>query len=160
MPNRKKISKDLIKSICALIEEGGHTIAEICSLSNISERSFYKWQAENADYAVEISRARENANQIIIKEAKKSLMKLIKGYEIVETETKSKKRRNGQQYQIITITTKHIPGDLSSIIMVLNNKAPAEFKNRHKMKITGKNGKNLIPARVLSKKEAKDISSP
>ena len=160
MPNRKKLTKELISSICKLIEEDKHTVAEICSLSGISKRSFYKWQAENAQFTVAISRARENANQIIVKEAKNSLRKLLEGFEVVETETKTRNLKNGKKRTTTIIKETHVPPDMKTIIRVLTNKEPEVFKNRHTTEITGKNGKDLIPARVLSKIELKDISSP
>lgn len=122
MPNNKKLTKELISSICKLIEEGGHTIAEICSLSGISKRSFYKWQAENAQFTCEISRARENANEIIVVEAKHSLSKLLVDHEEVETKTKTRNMKDGTQRTTIIRQTHHIPADMEAIILVLNSK--------------------------------------
>lgn len=131
MPNRKKISKDLIKSICALIEEGGHTIAEMCSLSGISERSFYNWKKESAENTVfirAIENAKEKYQEKMIVEARKSLRKVIQGFdEVVVTKSKTRNLKNGTQ-QITWITqTKCTPPDLGAIILVLNNKDPKGF---------------------------------
>ena len=138
MANRTKNNTELIEHVCRLIEEGGHTIAEICALAGISERSYYNYNKLNAESAVAFARARENANQIIVKEAKNSLVKLLEGFEVVETETKTRNLKNGGRRVTTIIKTRHVPADLKAIITVLTSKAPEEFKNRNTTKLTGK----------------------
>ena len=42
MPRKPKYSEKLAKYIAALVEDGQHTISEICSLSGITKVTFYE----------------------------------------------------------------------------------------------------------------------
>jgi hypothetical protein len=55
-------------------------------------------------------------------------------------------------------TTKHVAPDTGAIIFVLTNGDPDHWKNRQNAELTGANGEPLVkPARVLTKKEAKEF---
>lgn len=159
-----KYNKKIVKRICDLISKDTYTIAELCSMVGIAERTYYQWQSENAEFAALIKEARDRFDETMVKEAKNSLMKLVKGYTVNETktvyepvsktETTAKPRIKEQ-----TVTKKHFQPNVAATIFLLTNKAPDEYKNRQVSELTGKDGKDLLPARVLTKQEMKDMLS-
>ncbi|MCE5320080.1 MAG: hypothetical protein LLF93_03145 [Bacteroidales bacterium] len=161
-----KYSKKIVKRITDLIRADSFTIAEICAKVNISERCYYEWQKENAEFAEAIKSAKDCFDEMLLAEAKKSIVKKVKGYDVEEVKTlyvdSGKVGAAGASVPKIkeqTKTTKHIQPDTASIIFVLTNKAPEEWKNRINSEITGKEGKDLIPQQidisVLSEEERK-----
>ena len=155
-----KYSKKIVNRICSLIEKDSYTIAEICVSVGISERCFYDWQANNAEFAEAIARARDKFDELMVKEAKESLRKKVTGYEVDEKKTVYVNGKDGKpQIKEQTTVRKHFQPDTAAIQFVLTNKAPEEFKNRQTSELTGKGGKDLMPARVLTKKEARELMS-
>lgn len=161
-----KYSKKIVKKITDLIRADSFTIAEICAKVKISERCFYEWQKENAEFADAIKSAKGDFDEMLLAEAKKSLVKKVKGYDVEEVKTlyvdSGKLGAAGTSVPKIkeqTKTTKHIQPDTASIIFVLTNKDPEEWKNRINSELTGKGGKDLIPQQVdistLSEEERK-----
>jgi len=159
-----KYGKPIVKKITDLIKADSYTIAEICSLSDISEETFHKWKREKPEFSDAVSRAREAAMQNFVKEAKNSLMKKLTGYTVEESKTvyvdDGKDKKTGKAKAKIkeqTKITKHIQPDTNAIIFTLTNGDPDNWKNRQNNEVTGKDGKDLIPARVLTKKEAAEL---
>lgn len=140
-----KYSKKKVKLICDLIIKDTFTIAEICANAGISERCFYDWQANNAEFAEIITHARDNAKSIRVREAKKSLMKKIQGYDVDENKTVYVNDTEGKpKIKERTTIKKHIQPDTNAIIFVLTNDDPENFKNRQNTELTGKDGKDLF----------------
>jgi len=146
-----KYSKRIVKRICDLISKDSYTIAEICATVGISERCYYEWQSENAQFAESIARAREKFDEILVREAKNSLRKLVNGYDVEEKTTiyveSSDKDVNGVNKPKIKeqkIVKKHFQPNPSSVEYVLNNKASDEYENRQTNKLTGKVGLDLF----------------
>lgn len=142
-----KYNKKIVKAICALIKKDTYTIAEICSNVGISESCYYKWQAENAEFTESIARARQQFDEEIVKEAKNSLRKLINGFEVEEKVTVYTNDANGKpKIKEQKVVKKHIPPNPSSVEYALNNKSNGEYKNKQSTEVTGKDGKDLMPA--------------
>ena len=144
-----KYSKKIVKRITDLIKKDSYTIAEICANVGISERCFYEWQKENAEFAENISRAREQFDEIIVKEAKNSLRKLVNGYEVEEktviyVESKGQDGASKPKIKEQKVVKKHFQPNPHSVEFVLTNKAQGEYKNRQTNELTGKDGKELF----------------
>lgn len=160
-----KYNKRIVKRICDLLSKDSYTVSEICSLSSISESTFYEWQATKPEFSEAVSRARFQFDELIVKEAKNSLRKKINGYEVEETKTVYTESKDidpvtGKPRPKIkekTTVKKHFQPDTAAIVFALTNKASDEWKNRQNNEVTGKDGKDLLPARVLTKQEAKDL---
>lgn len=159
-----KYTKQRVAHICSLISKDSYTIAEICSLSGITEKTYFQWLEGKGEFGEAVTRAREGYTQLLVAEAKKSLMKKIKGYTVQETKTvmvdSGKFGPDGKPLPKIkerTVIDKTIQPDTSAIIFVLTNKAPDEYKNRLHSELTGKDGKDLIPDRPITMKEAKEF---
>jgi hypothetical protein len=159
-----KYGRTIVKNITDLISQDNYTVEEICSLSGIHVDTYYDWLQKKPEFSEAITRARARYDGLLIKEAKNSLLKKIRGYTVQETRTvmvdSGKPGPDGKPAPKIrerVIIEKHIPGDTQIIIFVLTNKVPKEYMNRQTTELTGKNGKELLPARILTKKEAQEL---
>ena len=126
-----KCRKKIVDRICSLISKDSYTIAELCSMVGISERCFYDWQSNNAEFAESIARAGDRFNETMIKEAKFSLRKRVMGYEFDEKRTTyvNDKRGNPIIKEQVNIR-KHIQPDMSAIQFVLTNRDSENWKNK------------------------------
>ncbi len=146
-----------------MIKADSYTIAEICSLSGISKECYYHWIETKSDFSDEVKKAFDERMKYFAKLAKKSLVKKLEGY--TEKEEKivyvdsGKPDAEGKTKPKIkekTITDKHYQPDTTAIIFTLCNAEPENWKNRQNTEVTGKDGKDLIPARILTKQEAQE----
>ena len=149
MAKQSKYNKKTVNRICDLLSKDTYTIAEVCAMVGISERCYYDWQANNAEFAELIKKAKDRFDETLVKEAKNSLIKLVKGYTIDETKTVyepvSKTDPKAQpRIKEQTIIKKHFQPNVAATIFLLTNKAPDEYKNRQNTELTGKDGKDLF----------------
>lgn len=144
-----KYGKKVVKDICALIKKDTYTVSEICEMCCISDRCYYTWLEEKAEFADSIAQARDQARQIRIREAKRSLMKKIVGYDATETKTvyvnvKDDDGKSKPKIKEQTMTIKHYQPDTTAIMFALTNDDPENYKNRQNSELTGKDGKDLF----------------
>jgi hypothetical protein len=140
-----KYNKKVVDKICALISKDTYTIAEICATVRISERTYYEWQANIAEFAESIARARQQFDETIVNEAKNSLRKKVNGYEVDEKKTVYVNDADGRpKIKEQTTIKKHFQPDTEAIKFVLTNKASDEYQNRQNTELTGKDGKDLF----------------
>lgn len=148
---QSKYNQKIVKAICDIIAKDSYTIAEICAMVGISESCYYNWQANVVEFGEAIKKAREKYDEMVVREAKKSLMKKIQGYTIQEkhtiyTESAVKDISGNPKPKIKEqkVVDKHFQPDTVAIIFALTNKAPDEYRNRQSNEITGKDGKDLF----------------
>lgn len=148
-----KYNKKRVNHICDLISKDSYTIVEICSLSNISVETYYTWIETKPEFSEAIKEAQSKFDKMLVAEAKKSMVKKIKGYTVQETKTvysdSGKQDATGKQKPKIkeqTIIDKHFQPDTGMIIFALCNKDPENFKNKQSNEVTGANGKPLNPS--------------
>lgn len=139
-----KYSKMIVEKICSLIQADSYTIPEICRLVGISESTFHEWKASKPEFSESIKKARAAFFELLSVEAKKSLMKKVKGYEVEETKTvyvdsgqKNKDGRTVPRVKEQTKVTKHIQPDTAAIIFTLTNTDPDHWKNRQSSDVNG-----------------------
>lgn len=140
-----KYSKKIVDQICTLIRKDSYTIAEICSLSGISESTYHEWKATKSEFSEAIKKAGDDFNSLLIVEAKKSLMKKVRGYTVQEKRTvtcDSGKKDEATGKPIVkvkehTVTDKHIQPDTGAIIFTLVNRDPDNWKNKMDNNVTG-----------------------
>lgn len=153
-----KYNKKIVTRICSLIEKDSYTITEICSLSGISESTYHEWKAKKPEFSEAIEKAKDKFDKQILADCEKSIAKLIRGYEYEEKKTIYTEGKDGKpKVKEQTSTKKHVSPSLGAIIHFQTNKDPETWKNRQTSELTGKGGKDLIPARVLSKQEMKQV---
>lgn len=146
-----KFSKKMVEKIVGLVKSDTYTIAEICRQVGITPKTYHAWINDYPDFADALERARDERLQMMVIEAKKSLMKKIQGYEVTETKVitvpGNKKDEKGNPKPIIkeqTTTKKHIQPDTAAIIFTLTNGDPEHWRNRQSTEVTGKDGKDLF----------------
>lgn len=146
-----KFSKKTVEKIVGLVKSDTYTIAEICRQVGITPKTYHAWINDYPDFADAVERARDERLQMMVIEAKKSLMKKIQGYEVTETKVITvpgkQKDEKGNPKPIIkeqTTTKKHIQPDTAAIIFTLTNGDPEHWRNRQSTEVTGKDGKDLF----------------
>lgn len=151
-----KYNKRIVTKICNLYKAGHYTIAEICVSVGISERCFYNWQAEVAEFAESIQKAKDEYIAKKLVDCEKSLDRLINGYEYEEKKTVTVASSEGKPViKEQTITKKIVAPNLGAIIHFQTNKDPQNWKNRQNTEITGKDGKDLFANVADEELEAK-----
>lgn len=140
-----KYSKKIVNKICSLIKKDSYTIAEICSLSGISESTYHEWKASKSEFSESIKKASGDFDEMLVAEAKKSLVKKVKGYTVQEkrTVTVDSGKKNEESGKPIvkvkehTLIEKHIQPDTAMIIFTLVNRDPDNWKNKMDNNVTG-----------------------
>lgn len=161
---KPKYNQKIVERICALIEADSYTVLEICRLVNIDRGTYFRWLKEKSEFSDAIKKAEENRNAFFVAEAKKSLLKKIQGYTVQEkhitTTGSGKFDVNGKEIPKIKeqkLVDKHFQPDTAAIIFTLCNQDAENWKNRQNTELTGKDGKDLLPARILTKQEAREF---
>lgn len=148
-----KYGRDITNKICHLIRSDSYTIAEVCKSVGIALSTYYEWMETKSEFSDAVKKAQGDFDQMIASEAKKSLVKLVKGYDVEEV----KMVTVGGKLKEKTTTTKHYQPNTAAVIFALTNRDPEKWSNRQSIEATGKNGEPLFDRpRVLSKKEAKE----
>ena len=142
-----KYDKDIVNKICALIREDSYTIAEICQLVGITKETFYKWKETKPDFSDSIKKAQNDFSELLVAEAKKSLVKMIKGYTVQEkkTVTADTGKRDNDGKPIIkskehAVVDKHYQPNPTLIIFTLTNRDPDNWKNKQEQTLSGEVG--------------------
>ncbi|MGI6048869.1 MAG: phBC6A51 family helix-turn-helix protein [Petrimonas sp.] len=138
-----KYSKKIRDEIYNLIASDSYTITEICSIVGISRNTYYDWLQKYPEFEKAISDAEDDYKELIKVEAKKSLVKLIKGYTVQEKKTVTadtgKKDEEGKPIVRVkeeTVTNKHYQPNITAVITALTNLDPENWKNRHSQEVT------------------------
>lgn len=140
-----KYNKKIVKQICSLIEKDSYTVAEICNVVGIAISTYYEWQESKPEFSEAIKGAKDRFDETILKDAKTSLIKLVRGYDYEETKTVVIDDGNGKpKIKEKSTTKKHVAPNLGAIIHFQTNVDPATWKNRQANELTGKDGKDLF----------------
>lgn len=142
---KKKYNKKVAERILAMIRADTYTITEVCNNVGISRQTFYNWLNDNPEFAQAVEDANNELLDKMNIEAKKSLMKKIKGYDVIETHVTTVPGKDGnpvikEQKNV----KKHIQPDTAAIIFTLTNRDPERWRNRQSTEVTGKDGKDLF----------------
>ena len=73
-----KFSKKTVEKIVGLVKSDTYTIAEICRQVGITPKTYHQWVNDYPDFADAIEQAKDERMQMMVIEAKKSLMKKMK----------------------------------------------------------------------------------
>jgi len=132
-----RYSKKIVEDICKLIREDSYTIAEICEQVGIAKSTYYEWLKSKPDFSDAIKKAEDEFNELIVAEAKKSLVKMIRGYTVQEKRTVTadtgKKDDDGKPIVRVkehSVTDKHYQPVTAAVIFALVNRDPDNWKNR------------------------------
>lgn len=146
-----KYTAKIAEKICSLIATDTYTVAEICRMVKIGERTYYEWVEKYPQFSQAIKKAEAERMAFFVAEAKKSLLKKIQGYTVQEkhvtTVGSGKFDVNGREVPRIKeqkVVDKHYQPDTAAIIFTLTNGEPENWKNRQNNEVTGKDGKDLF----------------
>lgn len=158
-----KYSKKIVNDICELISTDSYTIAEICKNVGIHKDTYYEWLKSKPDFSDEIKKAKDKFDEMLASEAKKSLVKMVKGYTVQEKRTVTadtgKKDDDGKPIVRVkehVVIEKHYQPVPSAVYFTLTNKEPDNWKHRQENNLTGDIGiKSNLES--LSDEELQDI---
>ena len=155
-----KYNKLGVDKICSLIQTDSYTIPEICQQAGISESTYHEWRTTKPEFLEAIKKAQATFLESLFAEAKKSLMKKVRGYEVEEVKTVYRNlEKKGEAEEAMpkmkeqTKTTKHIQPDTVAIIFTLANLDSENWKNRQSSDMNG----NITLSKPLSAQERKKI---
>lgn len=155
-----KYNKKTIEQITELVKSDTYTIAEVCRQIGITQKTYHQWIADHAEFAAAIEQAKEERMQSMVLEAKKSLLKKIRGYEVTETAVTTVPDKDGNpRIKEQKTFKKHIQPDTAAIIFTLTNGDPEHWKNKQSTEVTGKDGKDLFASKTDEEldKEIEDL---
>ena len=158
-----KYDKKIVEKICELISTDSYTIAEICKIVGIAESTYFEWQAKKPEFSESIKKAQHKFSELMVSEAKKSLVKMVKGYTLQETRTVSsdsgKKNDKGKKIVKVkehVVIDKHFQPVPAAVFFTLTNRDPDNWKHRQENSISGEIGiKSALEN--LSDEELQDI---
>lgn len=140
-----KYNKKTVEAIVGLIRSDTYTIAEICRQIGITQKTYHQWVADHSEFADAVEQAKDERMQTMVHEAKKSLLKKIRGYEVTETAVMTIPGKDGSpKIKEQKVTKKHVQPDTAAIIFTLTNGDPEHWRNRQTNELTGKDGKDLF----------------
>lgn len=132
-----KYDKNIVEKICELIRADSYTVAEICDKVGICKDTYYQWLKKKSDFSDAIKKAQDEFDELILSEAKKSLVKMIRGYTVQEKRTVTadtgKKDENGKPIVRVkehVVTDKHYQPVPAAVIFALTNLDSDNWKNR------------------------------
>jgi transposase-like protein len=163
MTDMAKYNKDIVGRICQLISSDSYTTSEICKIVGIADATFYEWKQTKAEFSDSVKKAADKFNELIVTEAKKSLVKKIRGYVVQEKKTVTvdtgKKDNEGKPIVRVkehVILDKYFQPDTAAIIFALTNRDSANWKNHINNEVTGKDGESLFQGVIIQKSYDKD----
>lgn len=139
-----RYTKQIVTDICSLIQEDSYTIAEICKMVHIAESTYYDWKAKKPEFSEALKKAEAVFNDMVVAEAKRSLLKQIKGYTVTEKKTVTqdtgkKDEHTGKPIVKVkehSVIEKHIQPNVAATIFALTNRDPENWKNRQDTNIS------------------------
>ena len=138
-----KYNKKVVDNICALIAADSYTVAEICEKAGISESTFHDWKTKKPEFLESIKKAQDKFNELIIAEAKKSLIKMIQGYTVqekrvvtIDTGKKDRGKKPILKIKEHSVVDKHYQPVPTAVIFALTNRDPDNWKNRQDTKVS------------------------
>ena len=140
-----KYNQKTVNRIIELLSSDTYTIKEVCKIVNITPKTFFEWRATKPEFDQMVEDANKDRMDFFVAEAKKSMLKKIRGYEVMETQVTTVPDKKGQPIIKEQKTyKKHIAPDTVAMIFTLTNGDPEHWKNRQTNEITGKNGGDLF----------------
>ena len=125
-----KYTKENIDKICRLIEQDSYTVEEICKQVGIAEATYYDWKAHRIEFSEAIKKAEAKRMESLAVDARNSLRKLVNGFTITNTKTKTRVLTNGKTEETTEEEVKHIEPNTAAVIFALTNSDPDNFKNK------------------------------
>lgn len=132
-----KYNEEIVDRICSLIRADSFTVSEICLQVGITESTYHAWKDTKSEFSESIKKAENEFLSMLAVEAKKSLLKKVKGYDAEETKTtlvfSGECDDQGKRKYLVkekVVTSKHIPPSDAMVIFTLSNRDGENWKNK------------------------------
>lgn len=126
-------SQEIVDKICDLVSTDEYTNVELCKNAGISERTFYSWKAEKAEFAEKLAKADKKRLEFFKVEARKAALKKLQGYNYTEEHIIMVDDGSGKPKIKEKKTVKrHVAPSDTQIMYVLNNTDSDNFAYKEK----------------------------
>ena len=127
-----KYTEKLGKQIAEAIEQDEYTLGEICSIHNISRKTFYQWMIKYADFEEIINNARLERDERLAQKARQILKQRVEqGHTVTTTRYKYAVDEYGELYLSgKTVTVKEYSPDEKTLKMAISKETEVENKEK------------------------------
>ena len=130
MAAKGKYTEELVSTICNMIEADTYTIDEICKKVGITTTTYFEWKNVKPEFSEAVKKAEAKRMESLAVDARNSLRKLVNGYVVTNTKTKTRTLTNGKTEETTEEEIKHIEPNTAAVIFALTNSDPDNFKNK------------------------------
>jgi transposase-like protein len=133
-----KIRAEVKNKIYALLREG-NSITEVCSLVGVARRTFYSWIQKYPKFKEEIESITIEIKEQQGTEAKRSMMKKVRGYYYKEEEKRYVYDKDGsKKLKEVIVHERYAPPSTKLIIRVLESCQPEVWSKRFRVDLSAK----------------------
>jgi len=127
-----KYTEKLGKQIAEAIEQDEYTLGEICSIHNISRKTFYQWMIKYPDFEEIINNARLERDERLAQKARQILKQRVEqGHTVTTTRYKYAVDEYGELYLSgKTVTVKEYSPDKKTLKMAISKETEVENKEK------------------------------
>ena len=139
-----KYTEKLGKQIAEAIEQDEYTLGEICSIHNISRKTFYQWMIKYPDFEEMVENARLERDERLAQKARQILRQRVEqGHTVTTTRYKYALDEYGELYLAgKTITVKEYAPDEKTLKMAISKES--DISNKEKKNLAELNEKERI----------------
>lgn len=138
----------------------GATDQDIADFFEVNVDTVQEWKKVYARFSDSIKRGKKIADMIVadslFQRSKGAMIKKQAAYKLKTVKYEGTKRIETEEIKIVDLK-EQVPPDTTAGIFWLKNRHPEKWRDAQKMELTGKDGKDLIPARTLTKEEAREF---
>ena len=127
-----KYTEKLGKQIAEAIEQDEYTLGEICSIHNISRKTFYQWMIKYPDFEEMVENARLERDERLAQKARQILRQRVEqGHTVTTTRYKYALDEYGELYLAgKTITVKEYAPDEKTLKMAISKESDISNKEK------------------------------
>lgn len=133
------------KQFLEFLRQDSFTISELCAKLSIDRTTYYRWLRDDAGFKDDVEQARNEFKEKITIEAKKSLRRLVQGYDYTETHivqvAGTEVDEHGKPIPVIKeqkTVKKHVPPNTGAVIFALTNGDPDQWQQKGSFDINAK----------------------
>ncbi len=127
-----KYTEKLGKQIAEAIEQDEYTLSEICSIHNISRKTFYQWMIKYPDFEEMVENARLERDERLAQKARQILRQRVEqGHTVTTTRYKYALDEYGELYLAgKTVTVKEYAPDEKTLKMAISKESDISNKEK------------------------------
>lgn len=152
-----KYNEQMVRKIIEYIEEDSYSQKEICKMLKISEDTIIAWKNKYPDFLERVNNAHIRRLEKFKFAARRSLTKLIEGYEAEDVKTFYTAVKGEAVIREQVVTKKHYKPDTAAVIFTLTNVDADNFSNKMRQEIATANSFS-INIEAANKEAAEEIN--